>query len=452
MPKRMFSVVLCLTAWLSAAGTLAQSYDRTEIGIFHAVRQQPNALARYEYLTQRMPQLSAADQMIIGQFRAFALNELGLYNQAVLDFPLQSMQPTDLVLPDRGGWKRGDAADVITQLAADRHIVMINEAHHNAHTRVLTLALLPRLRALGFSYFAAEALGDDDPGLVQRGYPVRASGTEYLREPLYGEIVREAIRLGFRLIPYDSSDSDLQTRDNTQAENLFSKVFAVDPHARLFVDAGYAHIDKARGRLGEIAPMAMQLAKLSGFDPLSIDQTQFLEHSLSGPDEYHMLISRFPTRSAEVLLNRTSDASWSAQPKLYDLSVILPQALSALTFGNGPQSTIGDAIPRNVRDSTQLADDSLTVMNDMQRPDWLTLGGQRVPFPIDTALCRNQLPCVVEAHYLSEPDDAAAADRYGFLDPYSRSKLYLHAGRYRLRAWNAAGKTLSEKIIDLTQR
>lgn len=452
MPKRMFATVMCLTAWLIPAGVLAQSFDKTEIGIFHAVRRQPNALARYEYLLQRMPRLSAADQVIIGQFRAFALDELGLYIQAVLSFPLQSMQPPGLVLPDRAEWKRADAADAITQLAADRHIVMINEAHHNAHTRVLTLALLPRLRGLGFSYFAAEALSDDDPGLMQRGYPIRASGTEYLREPLYGEIVREAIRLGFKLVPYDSSSNDLQTRDTTQAENLFRKVFASDPHARLFVDAGYAHIDKATGRLGEIQPMAMQLAKLSGFDPLSIDQTQFLEHSLSGSDDYHVLISRFPTRSAEVLLSRTSNTPWSAQPKLYDLNVILPLALNVKTFGNGLRSTFGDAEPRNVRDTTELATDSLIALNDLQRPDWLTLGGQRVAFPIDTALCRRQLPCVIDAHYLREPDDATAADRYAFLEPYSRSKLYLRPGRYRLRAWNAAGKTLSGKIIDVAKR
>ena len=452
MPKKMFAMVICASAWLVPVGAIPQSFDRTEIGIFHAVRRQPNALARYEYLTQRMPQLSAADQLIIGQFRAFALDELGLYNEAVLSFPLQSMQPADLVLPDRAAWKRADAADVITQLAVDRHIVMINEAHHNAHTRVLTLALLPRLRALGFSYFAAEALGDDDPGLMQRGYPVRESGTEYLREPLYGEIVREAIRLGFTLIPYDSSSNDLQTRDTTQAENLFRKVFASDPHARLFVDAGYAHIDKARGRLGEILPMATQLAKLSGFEPLSIDQTQFLEHSLGGSDDYHVLTGRFPTRSAEVLLNRTSDAPWSAQPKLYDLSVILPPVLNVNSFGNGLKIAAGDAQPRNVRDTTELAPDLLIALNDMQRPGWLTLDGERVAFPINTDLCRNRLPCVVEAHYLGEPDDATAADRYAFFEPYSRSKLYLRPGRYRLRAWNAAGKTLSGKIIDVAQR
>ncbi len=452
MPKRMFAMVACLVVLLGPAGVCAQSFDATEIDIFHAVRRQPNALARYDYLVQRMPQLPAADQVIIGQFRAFALDELGLYNQAVLSFPLQSMQPPGLVLPDRAEWKRADAADVITQLAADRHIVMINEAHHDAHTRVLTLALLPRLRALGFGYFAAEALGDDDPALMQRGYPIPASGTEYLREPLYGEIVREAIRLGFILVPYDSSGSGLQTRDAAQAENLFRKVFARDPHARLFVDAGYAHIDKAAGRLGEIQPMAMQLAKLSGFDPLSIDQTQFLEHSLGGTDDYHVLLGRFPTRSAEVLLNRASGAPWSAQPKLYDLNVILQLALNVNTFGNGASNMFGDAQPRNVRDTTELATDSLIALNDMQRPGWLTLGGQRVAFPIDTTLCRKQLPCVIDAHYLREPDDATAADRYAFFEPYSRSKLYLRPGRYRLRAWNAAGKTLSVKTIDVSQR
>jgi hypothetical protein len=144
-------------------GVIAQSFDQAEIDMFHMLRQQSNQLARYEYLVKVMPHLSPSDQVMAGQFRAFSLDELGLYNQAVLSFPLSSEQPAGLVLPSPDEWKSADAADVITKLAADHRIVLINEAHHNAHTRALTLALLPRLRELGFTYFAAEALGEDDP-------------------------------------------------------------------------------------------------------------------------------------------------------------------------------------------------------------------------------------------------------------------------------------------------
>ena len=90
-------------------------------------------------------------------------NELGLYNEAIRDFPLKSHVPDDFSLPDPSQWpgrRRDRNGD---QARSNRHLVMINEAHHDAHTRQLTLALLPRLRALGFNYFAAEALADGDP-------------------------------------------------------------------------------------------------------------------------------------------------------------------------------------------------------------------------------------------------------------------------------------------------
>jgi hypothetical protein len=393
-----------------------------------------------------MPHLSASDQVVAGQFRSFSLDELGLYNQAVLSFPLKSEPPPGLVLPDSNEWKSADAVDVITKLAADRRIVMINEAHHNAHTRALTLALLPRLRALGFIYFAAEALGEDDPGLMHRGYPIKTSGTEYLQEPIYGETVREAIRLGFILVPYDNSVLDPQVRDTTQAETLYRKVFAKDPHARLFVHAGYAHIDKASGRLNNIEPMAMKLAKLTGFDPLSIDQTQFLESGPDTSDDYHVLMHRFPAQSAEVLINRVTGKPWSALPKLYDLNVLLPIALNVETFGDSVRSKFSGYI----NDPTHLAMGSLTALDDLQRPKWLLLDGQRYPFTINVELCRTQIPCVISARYIDESDDATAADRYAFTELYASSKLYLRPGRYRLHARNAAGKTLFEQVIQIS--
>lgn len=228
-------------------------------------------------------------------------------------------------------------------------------------------------------------------------------------------------------------------------------MFARHPDARLFVDAGYAHIDKARGRLGDVEPMAMRLAKMSGFDPLSIDQTQFLESGSGSADAYHELIRRFPARAPEVLINRATGAAWSAMPSLYDLNVILPIAVNSKTFGEEQRGLFGATQFDNVQDSGRLATNSgvLIAFDDLQRPTWLTLGGQRRAFPISTELCREQVPCVVGAHYLDEPDSATAADRYLFIDTYSRSKLYLRPGRYRLRAWNTDGKTLSERIIQV---
>ena len=428
-------------ALLACASAAAQTFDPSALKLLHAMERAPTTLARYRYLVRETPSLSPGDQLLALQFMAFSQNELGLYDQAVFDFPLKNNLPDNLKLPTPAEWKSADAVDAIAALAAQRRIVMVNEAHHDAHTRLLTLALLPRLRALGFSYFAAEALGENDPELARRGYPVRNSGTEYLRDPMYGDILREAIRLGFTLVPYDNALAG-QARETAQAEALYKKVFAKDPNARLFVHAGYAHIDKTPGRLGEWHPMAMQLEKLTGLVPLSIDQTDFLETGLDVSDAYHRLVHAFPSDKPEILLDRQTGQPWSARPAADDVDVILPAGLNLEAFGKykyGYRLNYEQAGLPHVLD-----------YNEMQRAAWLSLDDKRRAYRIDTTLCRGSIPCVIDAYYPGEPDDAIAADRYAFMGPTETSKLYLSPGSYRLRASDSDGHSLSESIIRIT--
>jgi len=431
-----------LAALLACASVHAQSFDPSELQLLQTMERQPNTLARYQYLARRIPALSPGDRVLAMQFLSFSQNELGLYDQAVFSFPLKDDLPANLALPSPADWKSADAVDTIVALAAQRRIVMINEAHHDGHTRELTLELLPRLRALGFTYFAAEALSGNDPDLAKRGYPTHKSGTEYLRDPLYGDIVREAIRLGFTLVPYDDALTG-QARENDQAETLYQKVFAKDPHARLFVHAGYAHIDKVAGRLGDLQPMAMRLEALTGITPLSVDQTDFLEDGLDTADNYHQLAHAFPSNMPEVLLNRRTGLPWSARPSAYDVNVILPPTLSLEAFGNYKYGFRLDAIVAGLPH----VDDS----NDMERSDWLSLDGKRQPYPISAALCRNTVPCVVDALYEGETDDAIAADRYAFMGTREATRLYLRPGTYRLRAHGTDGIVLSQYTINVSK-
>jgi hypothetical protein len=442
MWTRFFRLGLCI-AVVMPAYAIAQSYDRAEIAFFRVLKREHNDLARYSYLTRLMPHLSDAEQIVAGQMLASAESELGLYDEAVLAFPLKSVALPDLPVPNIAQWQARSALDAITELAKSRRIVMINEAHHNAQTRELTLALLPRLRALGFTYFAAEALGDDDPGLTQRGYPIDKSGTEYLHEPLYGEIVRTAIRLGYIIVPYDSSESEAQARETGQANNLYQRIFKKDPTAKLFVHCGYAHLDKAKNRLGDTEPMAMRLQALTGIEPLSVDQTQFLEVITDKTDIYHQITAAFEPKIPVVLVNTTTGAAWSAQPALYDVNVILPVSLSLPSLGD--EAKIMGQFPH-------YSDDLSTIDESMLRPGWLSLGGERIAYPIGASLCRGYVPCVIEAHYADESDDATSADRYVFTNLIAQSKLFLRPGNYRLRALDVKGRRLSEAAIQIAAR
>jgi hypothetical protein len=446
----MFARVLTLLVLLAMPWrtVTAQSFDTSALRLLQRMQDQPNDLARYAYLLQVAPTLRGTDQTLAFQFMSFSQCELGIYTQAVVGFPLAARLPEQFTLPARESWRGVPAVDAIVDLARDRRLLLVNEAHHNAHTRRLTLALLPRLRALGFDYFAVEALLGTDTELARRGYPVERSGTEYLRDPLYGEIVRTALRLGFHVIAYDEGSTG-QAREDAQARNLYQAVFAHNPGARLFVHAGYAHIDKSSGRLGKVEPMAMQLQKLIGIEALSIDQTDIMESDWTPDDAWHRLQAVFPSDQPQVLLKRNGGAPWSARPAAYDVSVILPPALSLAAFGDlhaygGEMGSKLTTLETTIRSPL-----AATTGNVMQRPLWLTLDGVRRPLPISVTLCRGTVPCVVEARYAAETDDAISADRYAFISDHAASTLYLHPGSYRLRASDVRGRTLSAQTVTI---
>ena len=447
---RLLKCLCCTTVLLALTSVHAQtpapntSAPTTDELIKH-FGAAPNGLARYDYLTEVMPRLGKDDAVFAQQLLATVDSELGLYNEALITFPFDNrIYPARVqLLPQRGAWATVSAADAVVDMAADRHIVMINEAHHDAHTRELTLEVLPRLRAMGFRYFAAEAVDDKDPGLMQRGYPNESTGSEYLLEPLYGEIVRQAIKLGYIIVPYDVDTSSSGDRDTIEAQTLYEKVFAKDPQAKLFVHAGYSHIDKAAGNLGsDIKPMAMQLKRLSGYDPLCVDQVQFRDVAVGGLDYgfYDKVALQFSPHRPIALRKIDSDTYWTSNPREHDISVILPPAsLSDLDYGVANQA---DAVRREII----LPHPQFDLR---ERPSWLSLGGKRTTVSIDTTLCQDQVPCVVDAYYVDEPDTSTPADRYTFLKGHSHNVLYLYPGHYRLRAWNAAGATLGQENIDV---
>ncbi|MEO9216050.1 MAG: hypothetical protein ABI227_10410 [Rhodanobacter sp.] len=404
----------------------------SERGILHAFRIQANDLARRKYLVELIPQLSATEQGFARQLLAMVDDELGLYNEAITDFPFDARTPLRHPLPwvdqsaqnsayaivsyvhDAGNVNAAGAVDAIAADAAKHRIVLINEAHNDAQTRALILAMLPRLRALGYDYFAAEALTESGSALMKRGYPIADSGSEYVHESIYADILREAVRLGYTIVAYDPIDST-EDRDAAQAENLNREIFAKHPDARLFALVGYAHVDKAKGNLGALRPMAMQLHELTGLDPLTVDQTQFRDVEPSAHvAPYDQVIDLFHPRDPIVLQLRGSRI-WSSDPLRYDISVILPE------------------------------------MPGKERPGWLSLDGLRRAWLVSAALCHGTIPCVVEARYGNESDDAIPADRYTFLNPHGSSALYLRPGTYRLHAWGIDGKSLAEATIHVAE-
>jgi len=105
-------------------------------------------------------------------------------------------------------------------------------------------------------------------------------------EPVAGELVRQALAIGFNLMPYEDSieGHSIQQREYAQAEHIYN-LFKKDPKAKVILIGGAEHIEKAAASKDRI-PMAASFKILSGIDPLTIDQTTMTEGSINSYGNY----------------------------------------------------------------------------------------------------------------------------------------------------------------------
>lgn len=387
-------------------------------------------LAQYQVMRHAYDtDTSSAFRLIFGQYISWYQTFIGDYPDAAATFSIkQTAAPDDRVLPPgEAGYSSHPALTVIPELAKRYPIVLLNEAHNVPLTRSLTVQLLSRLRAEGFDYFAAETLYQTDTGLQARGYPVDKSGF-YTEEPVCAEMVRIALKLGFKVVAYEAlSDANGDAREAEQARNLYEAVFKHDPKARLVVDAGYGHIVKS-GRYLDGSSMAEHLYKLAGLPMLSVEQTMLYPHAFAADDHptYSEVMQQLHPK-VPIVFTDSAGQPWSLRPG-YDVSVFFPPI----------HGTHG-------------------------RPDWLSLGDLRKPFFVSGERCKSHYPCLVEARYADESDDAIPADRV-VLDPEPlistsnvrvttselgapNTDLYLRPGKYRLSFSSEDGTQLYHQEI-----
>ena len=373
-----------------------------------------------------------AFRIVFGQYMSWYQTFVGDYVGAHDSYSIRQLAaPDDAPSPLSAGYVSRPALDAIAELAKGRKAIFLNEAHNVPHTRVLTVELLSKLRAEGYNYFAAETLYTADTDLQKRGYPIPASGF-YTLEPVYAEMVRTALKLGFKVVAYESEkEGNGDVREYAQAKNLYERVFKKDPDARLVVNAGYAHIQENGKYLGGQS-MAQHFRKLTGIDPLSVEQTMLIKHPPGTEDHpYYTAVVNALHPAAPIVFEDKDGKPWTLKPKAYDVSVLFP--------------------PDEIRDA---------------RPTWLELGGLRKPYSVNgSQQCQDNYPCLVEARYADEGEDAIPADRL-VLDIANannnslndkvvqgnvemRGNLYLRPGRYRIVSVDRDNRTLTRRDITI---
>ena len=416
-----------------------------------------NYLAPLAALRPARERYAASPQWRDSYFEELAAHESFVGNdaEAVADFDLAGPPPEELADAEARaavgalrGYRPTDARQTILNLAKTHQVIFINEAHHVPAGRAFTLSLLSGLYARGFRYFAAETLGDGDAPLQARGYPTQKTGY-YTSEPVFGDLVRTALRLGFNVIPYEyhlkpsqgfgtsaNPVADEELREQGEAQNLYDHILKHDPKAKILVHAGYGHISKqaatvswAAGDLGAktagsgpLLPMAVCFERISGIVPFSIDQSNLYAHSAP---IYESLLYRHVTDQRLVkdtpVVFRNAQGRYYVPPKAhgaYDLVICHPR----------PRYASG-------------------------RPTWMRMGGLRRPVAVSSALLvpRTGLT-LVQAFYTGEDtSQAVPVDQVEIKPDAVPPALMLPAGRFLVRAVDGAGKTLSQQTITVKE-
>lgn len=291
-------------------------------------------------------------------------------------------------------YRRAEVREAVREIAGRARrtrIVILNEAHDSPRDRAFGFEVARALRAQGYSLLALEALSnfaDAAEGeramaaLARDGFARRRTGY-YLREPIFADFLRQSLAIGYRPVAYEETsrfdDGDMMAqiarREQAQAENL-AAILRRNPDARLFIYVGYGHAAEAAvqraGGTGEW--MAARLKRLTGIDPLTIDQTVIDETSARRRAYRDLAAPRLHGRPGILFVAGTPMVEGEFTG-VVDLQVIHPPV-------------------RLIRG----------------RPDWMLRMGRR-PVEIPRRLLPPSGRRLVQAFVASEPDDAIPLDQ-----------------------------------------
>ncbi|WP_291720014.1 hypothetical protein [Bernardetia sp.] len=168
------------------------------------------------------------------------------------------------------------AVDFIIEKARQNQVVMFNEAHFDPQHRLLVTHLLADFYKEEFCFLALEGLGKHDTTINERGFVIQSSGF-YTLEPAMADLIRQAHKRGFYIFGYDEYGKD---REKKQAKNIFEKTIAKDKDAKVLVFAGFGHISEKKAKTEKQRNMmAKEFELLSGINPLTIDQVEYMNMS-----------------------------------------------------------------------------------------------------------------------------------------------------------------------------
>lgn len=286
---------------------------------------------------------------------------------------------------------------VMDSIIENNRVIMLNEMHFNPHSRAFAISWLEKCYQNGYRYLAAETLLARDSLLNERRTVLwNETGGFVCDEPVFGDLFRTALNMGYTLVPYESFD--FNKREQGQAENLVKNILDKDPEAKFLLFAGFGHITDREGW----NMMGSFFKEKSGIDPFTMDCVMTFDDPYGEADSllttYYDLIDTMPVR--EPIL-------------FYDTVKHVYINLS------GMDATC--CLPR-----TRFIEDNI--------PGWKLYNG-KVLYAIDRSFIdENGFPegCV-SAFLKSEGEKCVPVDQYMYGKDEKEFKLALYKGEYLLR-------------------
>ena len=343
---------------------------------------------------------------------SYALSDIGNYQGALQLNEVELQWGLD-TLDYKGELKIISPEDYFSLLNDTVSVVIVSEAHHKPQHRIFTRKILMPLYEKGFRFLGLEALtpNPDHPYLLldsllnERRYPLDSPLTgRYAMEPMMGQLIREAINIGFTVFGYENTGDE--ERDLGQALNI-KKIMDRYPGEKILIHCGWYHAiesDYPKRRDGRY--MANHLKRLTGTDPLTI---------------YQDILSEKYLYSESPIYERL-DGEMGVVLDIDDQPLKLVDHFDLLIFH--PRTTFQYGRPSYLRNNV----------------GWklvsIPLGKYELTYPIN-----------IEATLSSEEKDATPLDRIEQLSPYQNLKLVLQKGEYEIQIIDTKGKVVIFPLV-----
>lgn len=336
----------------------------------------------------------------------------GNYLKALQAWDMQGAEKPSLSEKDSlyfNQFQAKNAKDYIINRSQKERVIIINEAHNNSRHRVFTTSLLKGLYKNGYRYLGIEAL--EDTLVNSRKFANLESGSLYLRESQYSNLIKEALHIGFILFDYEYTYAKGKTgkdREIEQAENI-AKMMAKHPNDKFLIHCGYDHLNEGiPGISNWEKAMAARLDDITGVNPFTIDQVPSSERGSTEFNNSYIKLAN--SLKPVIMVNEKSETfNGSVGNGVADCRVIHPVTI----YKNG-------------------------------RPDWLTLEGRRKAYRIATESI-SEFPVLALAYRIYEFEkEGVPADVVEIADKKQEANLILDKGMYRIIIKNRGYKTVSD--------